>query len=298
MNSDQPRPAPSLARDAHKGRAGRLLAICGSREMPGAAVLVTRAAYRAGAGRVTLACLDCSMLPSIPIASPETVLLDLSDCVGSVEEISGDENPGLPGQGYIHARVAGPGLGNSLRTFGVVQRLLLDEYSGPQVLDADALNVLVPEPSLMKRHRGPLVITPHAGEAASLAKRCVPSDDEGRIELARELAETTGSICVLKGYRTVITDGERVAINESGNSGMATAGSGDVLTGMLGAYLASSNVEHNPDFGPFEAVRAAVYVHGLAGDLASEELGRRSVIASDLVDFMPRAHRRFEASEA
>jgi NAD(P)H-hydrate epimerase len=260
--------------------------------MPGAAILVVRAAHRAGAGRVTLACLDREMLSVVPAASPETVLLDLSN-----EGVSAGEGdvPGIPTSPAFHSRVVGPGLGDTERTRALLARTLA--APGPQVIDADALNVLGDEPERLAQASGPTVVTPHAGEAARLLGRDVPRDREGRIAAARELARRTGGLCVLKGAGSVVTDGDRVHVNATGNPGMATAGAGDVLCGILGAYLAGT--EAHPDaagsgFDAFAATVAAVHVHGLAGDLAAEALGRRAVVAGDLVELLPEAQLALE----
>lgn len=303
-SAPEPRPAPELPPDAHKGDAGRVLFLCGQRTMPGAAILALRAAQRAGAGLVTLGCFDAELLDVVPGAVPEAVYLDLSRSreleQGRLpEELLGRED---------HAWVIGPGLGAGERTLALVRSVLgsagkLSEHDLPLVLDADALNVLGalrpfdPRPGRM---HGPLVLTPHPGEAARLLGRALPRDEQGRIEAAREIAVLAGpgAICCLKGEGTVVTDGERSYVNLTGNSGMATAGAGDVLSGILGAYLATCVTLG--DLGPgrvrwsaFDAAMAAVHVHGLAGDLAAAALGRRGMIASDLVEYLPAVQRRF-----
>lgn len=269
-----PRPPPSLPRDAHKGTAGRVLCVCGSREMPGAAVLAARSAQRGGAGLVTVACADRELLSIVPIAAPEAILLDL---VSSRRFPSGRAD---------HARLAGPGLGATARTRRLVRALLADGSPVPLVLDADALNVLGTAVGGLRAHAGPVVLTPHPGEAARLLGREVPSDARGRADAARELSARSGAICVLKGAGTVVAEGERVYVNATGNPGMATAGAGDVLAGLLVAYLASCSTGLDARWTPFEAAASAVHVHGLAGDLARREVGERALVASDLVAFL------------
>jgi len=269
-------PAP-LARDAHKGDAGRVLCIVGCRTMPGAAILVARAAQRAGAGLVTVGCLDRELMQLVPVAAPEAVLLDLHDSRGSHD------------LGGISARdpralLIGPGIGDDERARAVVGEFLEACPGIPRVLDADALNALRGEPEALLDAAGPVVITPHPGEASRLLGRPVPSDSDGRGAAARELQRSSGAVVVLKGAGTVVCDGERSFVNDTGNPGMATAGSGDVLAGILVAYLARLE--------PFEAACAAVLVHGLAGDLAAERLGEAAVIASDLIDELPAAQMR------
>lgn len=297
----RPRPAPELPLDAHKGDAGRVLFLCGRRTMPGAAILALRAAQRAGAGLVTLGCLERELLDVVPGAVPEAVYLDLSDSPG-IEQ--GRLPEPLLGRDD-HAWVIGPGLGAGTRTRGLVGGVLgtvraAGGHALPLVLDADALNVLGAQPEALRAYPGPLVITPHPGEAARLLGRAVPSDAAGRIACARELARRARAICCLKGAGSVVSDGERDFVNPTGNPGMATAGAGDVLCGILGAYLATCVTlgDLGPrcaPWSPFDAVLAAVHVHGLAGDLAAAQLGRRGTIASDLVDHLPPAQMRFAA---
>ncbi|HUR28382.1 MAG TPA: NAD(P)H-hydrate dehydratase [Planctomycetota bacterium] len=281
----EPRAAPALAVDAHKGMAGRLLVACGSRLMPGAAILAVRAAVRAGAGLVSLAALDAELLALVPLAVPEAVLLDWSAAAAFEPELARRDD---------HARLAGCGLGSSERTSRLLAALLADDFSGPLLLDADALNALGREPQRLRR-AGFTAITPHPGEAARLLGREIPSDEEPRIEAARELASKSGASVVLKGHRSVIASGTSVFVNTTGNPGMATAGSGDVLAGIAAAYLAASASLARADFTELDALRAAVHVHGLAGDLAAEQLGQRALCASDLIDFLPAAQLRHAA---
>ena len=260
--------------------------------MPGAAVLVARAAQRAGAGLVTVACLAAELRTILPIAAPEAILLDLTHAFADASDAS---PPDLASRDD-HARVVGPGLGRTPRTLALVSALLRDGFRGPTVLDADALNVLAGKLELLRDHRGPLVCTPHPGEASRLLGRQVPRDEPGRIAAAREISRRMRAICCLKGHRTVVADGERVYVNTTGNSGMATAGAGDVLAGILSAYLAACATGIDARWTPFAAAVAAGHVHGLAGDVAAELLGRRGLIASDLVEHLPAAQLRFRES--
>ena len=281
-------PPPQFPRDLHKGRAGRVLCVCGSEIMPGAAILTVRAAARAGAGLVTLTLFDPNTLAPVAAAAPETLFLDLTR---SKNLFVGR----LPAEIESHrhdARVCGPGLGRTGRARELVRRLLADDFDGPLVLDADALSLIAPHPEVCDDHQGPIVLTPHAGEAGRLLEREVPGDDAGRAVCARELAQRSNGICVLKGPDTVISDGERTHLNPSGNPGMASGGSGDVLAGILGAYLAYAVSEPSENWTAWEATLAAVYVHGLAGDLARAERGERGLVASDLVQTLPAAQLR------
>jgi len=274
---------PALRDDAHKGDAGRVLTICGSRLMPGAAILCARAAQRAGAGLVTVLCLDERLLDLVPLAAPEATLMQLGQLADLPFAISSRE---------FHSIVAGCGLGQSPETKALVRALLMRVASVPLVLDADALNVLHDAAEQIREHDGPVVITPHPGEASRLLGRQIPRDSGGRETAARELAEKCGAIVCLKGKGTVVTDGRGVFVNDTGNPGMATAGAGDVLAGILGAYLALCSTGDHPQWTPFDAACAAVRAHGLAGDLAAAHLGQRAVIASDLIHWLPQAQRR------
>jgi len=278
--------APALRADAHKGAAGRVLSLAGSREMPGAAVLCARGALRAGAGLVTAACLSESLLQILPIAAPEVVLRDLTRLADLAFVLEA---------GDFHAIVAGPGLGlerGAQATKALLAARRRAQTERPLVLDADSLNALAAEPDALRDEPGTLVLTPHPGEARRLLGRAIPGDDAGRIDAARELAARTGAICCLKGRGTVVVRGDLVYVNDTGNPGMATAGAGDVLAGVLGAYLALCATGEHPDWTPFDAVCSAVRVHGYAGDLAAAHQGQRGVIASDLVTWLPAAQRR------
>ena len=183
-----------------------------------------------------------------------------------------------------HALLIGPGIGDDERARDIVGRFLEACPGVPRVLDADALNALRGEPEVLASAAGPVVITPHPGEAGRLLGRPVPSDSDGRAAAARELQRRSGAVVVLKGAATVVYDGERSYVNDTGNPGLATAGSGDVLAGILVAYLAR--------LAPFEAACAAVRIHGLAGDLAAERLGEAALVASDLIAELPAAQMR------
>jgi NAD(P)H-hydrate epimerase len=188
----------------------------------------------------------------------------------------------------------GPGLGQGSDTAKMVARLY-GEIEQPLVVDADGLNALAHHPEVLSTPVGPRVLTPHPGEFVRLALAVDPDwnaalaarsqDTNDRRRAAEWLArhDRTGqTTVVLKGHGTIVTDGHRTAINETGNPGMATGGSGDVLTGILTGLLSQG-------LAPWDAARLGVHIHGLAGDLAAEALGQASLIASDLIDFLPHA---------
>jgi NAD(P)H-hydrate epimerase len=287
--SDVPPPPRALPGDAHKGDAGRVTLVCGSALMPGAAILAARAAQRAGAGLVRVACLDRRLLDVVPTAAPEAVLLDWTAVPCALPD--GD-----------HARLVGPGLGTGDAARRAARRVLEESGGMPLAIDADALEHLR-EP-LAERAAGtgcPPVITPHPGEAARLLGISAERVQADREAAVRALARRFGAVALLKGAGTLVSDGERVWRNACGNPGLATAGAGDVLAGILAAYLVPSAAPEGiaePRERALWAARAAAWVHGLAGDLAAAELGQRGLIASDLVDYLPRAQGRATSGAA
>ncbi|MBI4587025.1 MAG: NAD(P)H-hydrate dehydratase [Planctomycetes bacterium] len=262
---------PPRAPDSHKGLYGRVLIAAGSPFMPGAAVLAARAAYRAGSGLVTVL-TDTEVIPIVAAGAVEAVYTDwtaLGEKLGTDEPLAYD------------ACLVGPGLGVSGRGRLVLE--LIVHAGGPVIVDADALNLASGLSAAAIPPRDDRIWTPHPGEFQRLTG-LMPRGDAERLETARRFVEERGGVLVLKGHRTVIVDRERYAINQTGNAGMATAGSGDVLAGILVALLGQS-------FPPFEAARLAAHLHGRAGDLAAAELGETSLTAGDLVDFLPAAIR-------
>lgn len=273
-----PRPA-----DGHKGTFGRVTIIAGSRGMTGAASLAGAAALRGGAGLVTVAS-PASMAAMVAGYEPSYLTLPLPDDDGKLSLAALTEI--LQTLETQTAAAIGPGLGQSSD---------LDELVGqvyraaelPMIFDADALNAL--------SHRGsafgsfpppaPRILTPHPGEFARLSGHSVDDIADRREELTAAFAAEHHVIIVLKGRRTVITDGRRLAVNITGNSGLATGGTGDVLTGLMAALLA----QHME---PFAAAQLAVFVHGLAGDLAAKELSQPGLIASDLPRYIALAWRQ------
>ena len=236
-----------------------------------------------------MACLDGRLLTTTAVGAPEAVLLDLTAGNERLAEILGDS----------HAWLAGPGLGDTERTRAVLEVLLGAGSSVPAVLDADALNAMDGEPERLRLARPegrPTVLTPHPGEIRRLLGRSVGDDDTSRGEAARELALRSGTIVCLKGHRTIVDDGQRRYVNGSGNPGMATAGTGDVLAGVLVAYLARAQATRSSaeDIDAFALTCTAVHVHGRAGDFAADRLGPRAVIATDLIDALGQAQRELE----
>ncbi len=179
------------------------------------------------------------------------------------------------------AGACGPGLGRSADLDDLVAWLYRESHL-PLVFDADGLNSLAAHPAVLTAPGGPRVLTPHPGEFARLMGLDRPPADNERASAARALAKRAGAVVVLKGHRTVVTDGEATFINTTGNPGMATAGMGDVLTGVVTALLCQK-------LPPLDAARLGAHLHGLAGDLAAEEIGPVGLTARDVIDRLPRA---------
>ncbi|MEZ6015882.1 MAG: NAD(P)H-hydrate dehydratase [Planctomycetota bacterium] len=286
---DTPPAPPDLPDDAHKGDAGRVLALVGSRDMPGAATLAARAAMRAGAGLVTLGVTDRSLIAAVAPAAPEAIFVVLDG-----ERFERGRLPLALRDARADVRLVGCGRGNDDTTRALVRALVDDTFDGPLVVDADGLNAVSGEPERLATARGVVVITPHPGEAARLLARPVGASEVERVLAAEELARRVRGVAVLKGKGTVVSDGARTWIATTGNSGMATAGAGDVLAGILAAYLCAP--QRFPGYSVWDAVRAAVHVHGLAGDLAAAAVGRRALVASDLIAHLPAAQEAHRAA--
>jgi len=269
--------------DAHKGDFGKVLIVAGSVGMSGAAALAGRAALRAGAGLVRVA-TPKSVLPIVASIEPSFTTIALpEDDVGRISAKA--VNIILEAAGENDAVAFGPGIGTSGALRSILE-ILLEQQQLRLLIDADGLNNLAAMTDWPAKLRAKLVLTPHPGEMrrlwSGLFREGPPPD---RQEQAAKLARRTGSIVALKGAGTVVTDGERVYVNQTGNPGMATAGSGDVLTGVITALMGQ-------DLSDFDAAVLGVYIHGLAGDLAAEKLGQVSLIATDIAQALPDAFMR------
>ena len=272
---------PPRTPQMHKGEAGRVLVVAGSPPMPGAAALCAMASLRSGAGLAYLASYPevaraaAARYSEIVMVPPGETLerAASADCV-----------------------VAGPGMGNSARTREMIRLLLEEGIGATLVLDADALNCLEGRAHLLAaaaRRGARLVLTPHPGELARLMGCSVREIQSDRVSWAVSAAGATGAVVILKGARTLVAapDG-RLAVNPTGNSGMATAGSGDVLAGVVAAMCASRSPA------PFDAACAAAFCHGLAGDIAAERRGERGITAGDVLECLPDAFAEVEGHPA
>ncbi len=271
---------PPREADAHKGAFGHLLVVAGSVGKTGAAALAGRAALRTGAGLVTIAA-PLSQQPIIAALGMETMTEPLPE--------TPSQSLSLKAKGRIlelaqrtDAIALGPGLGLDPETQSLVKDLVA-EAERPMVVDADGLTALAGHLDLLRNAPAPRCLTPHPGEMARLLGRTVAEVQSDRIDTVQGFCQRYGAFLVLKGAGSVIGEpGGEIYINPTGNPGMASGGSGDVLTGMVGALLARGR-------DPLPALQAAVYLHGLAGDLARNAKGEEGLIAGDILEAIPGA---------
>jgi ADP-dependent NAD(P)H-hydrate dehydratase len=271
------------AKDAHKGDFGKVCIIAGSIGMSGAAALAGKAALRAGAGLVRVA-TPKSILPIIASIEPSFTTIPLPE-----------DNDGKIAANAINAILNfipdndclafGPGVGITGEVRSVLEKLL-SQKGLRLVIDADGLNNLSKINDWPEQTSAEVIITPHPGEMkrlwAGLIRTPLPAD---RQKQAVEMANRTKAVIVLKGAGTVVTDGKKVYINKTGNPGMATGGTGDVLTGIITALVGQK-------LSNFDAAVLGVYVHGLAGDIAVKKTGQISLIATDIIDAIGKAFRK------
>jgi len=268
--------------EAHKGVFGHCLLVAGSPGKSGAAVLAARAAVSSGAGLVTVG-VPAPLLAAVDSGSVESMSLalsaDRSGCltVDAAEEV-------LEAAAGKQVLALGPGLGTSGTTVTAVLQIV-GACELPLVLDADGLNAIADAPEILRRRTAPTVITPHPGEAARLFGCSAAEIQASRVEFSRRAAAESGVVLVLKGHQSLIATPEgEVFVNSSGNPGMASGGTGDVLTGMIAALLAQQ-------YDPVVAACLGVFLHGLAGDLAAEDAGQEGLRAGDLLGAVPAAFR-------
>jgi len=266
---------PLRPQESNKGTFGRVLCVCGSVGMCGAAYLSAKAAYRVGAGLVRILTVEENRAV-LQTTLPEAI-------VTTYDSKAPDRSVIDEAAAWADVLVIGCGLGVTQASREVLAHLLRTSEK-PKVLDADALNLLSRNPSLMKYVRG-AILTPHPMEMSRLCGRSVEEILEDSERIAHEFAEKHGAVCVLKRHRTLTADGEgRVYRNTTGNSGMATGGSGDVLAGVIGGLLAQMRDGEMP---LSEIAATGVLLHGMSGDLAARELGEHSLMAGDLLDALP-----------
>jgi NAD(P)H-hydrate epimerase len=280
---------PERPRYSHKGTYGHVLLIAGSKGKTGAALMAARSCLRSGAGLVTIGVPD-SLVNTFQSRVTEVMILPLPDKGNGTlsEKAIG------PILDFIKKRASvlaiGPGISVDEEISRLVNRLVL-ESNVPLVIDADGLNAISGKPSVLKKSRKPVILTPHPGEMARLihdSRPCLPAGrftihdiERDRINTALAFSKKTGTCLVLKGVPTIIAGpGEEAFVNSTGNSGMATAGTGDVLTGMISAFLAQGLTAQ-------KASILGVYLHGLIGDSVAQKKGKHSLIASDIINAIP-----------
>ena len=288
---------PILDKRANKGSCGRVLVICGSYDprglsMSGAAFFAAASAYRTGVGLVEIFTARKNF-EAIAARLPEAVYSlyeneeQFADVCARVEKSLSTAD----------AVVIGCGIGKSQMSRTIL-RTVMEKVGVPLLLDADALNILSEDKSLWdllsEEQRARTVITPHAGEMMRLCGKSIEDILSSTVETAYNFAREYGVICLLKDSKTVISDGNEIYLNHSGNAGMASAGMGDLLSGIIGALLAKGQIVSKSegyceDYQPDWLLRAAVgaYIHGLAGDFAREEVGEYSLMARDLLAKIP-----------
>lgn len=276
---------PVRPKDGHKGTFGQVLIVAGSRDMSGAAYLAAKACYRAGAGLCRIL-TPRENLPVLAALLPEALLTGYNA-----------DAPELPilakALSSADVLVLGCGMGTSSSARTVLS-YFLRHRSIPTILDADALNLIAKSSMLLQRAKG-AILTPHAKEMARLCGCSIEEINADPVGIAHGFAEKHGVVCVLKGHRTVVADGTgRIYENETGNCGMATGGSGDVLAGIIGGLAAGCRLEDSDLFRP--AV-LGVLLHGMSGDDAAARLGEYSVMASDLIDSLPHAIKELLAKQ-
>lgn len=271
---------------AHKYSVGKVFILAGAKNYTGAAVLTAKSCLRAGAGAVFLGVPD-EVYQIITKKLTEPVVIPFPSTADGTFSESGKSEI-LSRMNWADVTIIGPGLSQNPETAQLVLSLLEQENKNV-LLDADALNILSTKgPALLKKWKTQFILTPHSGELSRLSRKPTDELEMDRVESSKEFARKSGSVTVLKGAPTVTAhpSGE-VMINSSGNPGMATVGSGDVLAGVIASLWAQGMKN-------FEAAYSGVYLHGLAGDLAKAQFGEKGLVAHDLIDYLPSAFLTFQ----
>lgn len=271
--------------ESHKGTYGHVLVIGGSIGMAGAVSMASYAALRCGAGLVTAAVPE-SLLSMVAGFRPEIMTVPLAEtgkAAIALEALPAVENL----LGAVSVCAVGCGMSRYMEAKQVIN-FILEKSGVPLVIDADGINALAEDISILNNRQVPVVLTPHPGEMARLIKKSIKEVQSDRLQIARRFAEEWNVTLVLKGNKTIVAmpNGDAY-INITGNPGMATAGSGDVLSGIIAGFIAQG-------LNPQTAAIAGVYVHGLAGDLACSQKGERGLMAGDIIEGVPEVLRRIE----
>lgn len=263
---------PDRDPDSHKGTYGRILLLCGSRGYTGAAALAAMGALRSGAGLVYLGVPE-SIYEIEAVKLTEPIVFPLPDMGGMLsEDCIPMVTERLKGMDSV---LIGPGLGKSQGTQEVVLAVL-EQFGGPVVVDADGINLLAGHTDILRGRQAATVLTPHPGEFKRIG-----GNDGDRTAAARKLACELGVVVVLKGNKTVITDGISVYINPTGNPGMAVGGSGDILAGIIVSLIGQG-------IPALEAAACGAWLHGMAGDVCASDIGQYGMLPSDMLNVLPR----------
>lgn len=266
-------------KDSHKGEYGHVFVLAGSRGMTGAAGLCANAVLRSGAGLATLGVPE-SLSLMMGRKLTEVMTLALPETRDATLSIKGKQKI-LEKANASDVVIIGPGLSRNKDTVKLIRQLIAG-IKKPMVIDADGLNAIAGQVSILKKVKCDCILTPHPGEMTRLVKKTSNYVKNNRLIVAKKFANYYNAVVVLKGHGTIVADKRRSYVNKTGNPGMATAGSGDVLAGIIGGFLAQG-------LKAFEAARLGVYVHGMAGDLAAKEKGEISLIAGDILEKIPKA---------
>lgn len=264
---------PDRNKQAHKGDFGRILLLCGSVGYTGAAALAAAGALRSGAGLVYLGVPE-SIYSIEAVKLNEAIVFPLPEEHGMLSEAAVAQlYEKLP---KMDAVLIGPGLGQSAGVLAVA-RMVLETAECPVIVDADGINVLAKHKDILRERHHCTILTPHAGEFLRMWPKACGDRETDAMALARD----TGTIVLLKGYHTLITDGTACYENTTGNPGMATGGSGDVLAGMIAALVGQG-------LDPLQAVACGAWLHGKAGDICAKRLGMYGMLPSDMLMVLPR----------
>ena len=288
---------PERPKYSHKGTYGHVLLIAGSRGKTGAALMAAKACLRSGAGLVTIGVPE-SLISSLQSRVTEEMLLPLYDKGNGTLSLKSAADILSFLKKKANVLAIGPGLSVDDEISELIGRLIIKAHT-PMVIDADGLNAIAGRMSMLNKCKAPVVLTPHVGEMARLLqgsrvrvqgseKERIAEIEQDRIGMALSFSKKTGTYLVLKGVPTVIaTPDGNAFVNQTGNPGMATAGTGDVLTGIISSLLAQRITPQNASI-------LGVYLHGLAGDIAAQKKGRYALVASDLINTFPGVLRRVE----
>lgn len=276
---------PKRNPESHKGDFGKLLCICGSRSMPGAAYFCIESALRCGVGLVRAAIPE-SIYGSISSKISEcTYVLCRDDSYGNIEKTSVDYI--LETAKRCSAVAVGSGMGKN-ESVKLIVNSLIETCDKPMVIDADGINVISENIDILKKAKSKIILTPHAKEAERLLGVECNEINVNKIIYAQQLADEYGVIAVMKGHNTIVADKEEKAfLNLTGNSGMAKGGSGDVLTGMIGSFLAQG-------MDPIDAAICGVYIHGKSGDYCQSRYSSASMLPRDIIEGLSSVFLKFE----